>query len=150
MDLTFQVPMQYCPLPPSLVTSTTGHCFCFGSVSSFFQELVFHSSPVAYWAPIDLGSSSYTWTSLVAQMVKNPPQCRRLRFNPWVGEIPWRRKWQTHSSILGWEIPRTEEPGRLQCRGSQRVGHGLVTKTTTTPQVSDGVVKLLNEMQGNT
>ena len=27
-------------------------------------------------------------------MVKNPPQCRRLRFNPWVGAIPWRRPWQ--------------------------------------------------------
>ena len=29
----------------------------------------------------------------------------------------------THSSILGWEIPWTEEPGRLQSLGSQRVGH---------------------------
>ena len=41
MDLTFQVPMQYCSLQhqtllPSPVTSTTGCCFCFGSVSSFF------------------------------------------------------------------------------------------------------------------
>ena len=27
-------------------------------------------------------------------MVKNPPQCRRPRFNPWVGAIPWRRPWQ--------------------------------------------------------
>ena len=40
-DLTFQVPMQYCSLQhrtllPSPVTSTTGHCFSFGSVSSFF------------------------------------------------------------------------------------------------------------------
>ena len=34
----------------------------------------------------------------------------------------------THSSILAWEIPRTEEPGRLQSMGSQRVGHDLVTK----------------------
>jgi len=29
----------------------------------------------------------------------------------------------THSSILAWKIPRTEEPGRLQSMGSQRVGH---------------------------
>ena len=41
MDLTFQVPMQYCSLqhqtlPLSPVTSTTGCCFCFGSISSFF------------------------------------------------------------------------------------------------------------------
>ena len=33
----------------------------------------------------------------------------------------------THSSILAWEIPWTEEPGRLQSMGSQRVGHDLVT-----------------------
>ena len=34
----------------------------------------------------------------------------------------------THSSILAWKIPWTEEPGRLQSMGSQRVGHDLVTK----------------------
>ena len=34
----------------------------------------------------------------------------------------------THSSILAWEIPWTEEPGGLQSMGSQRVGHNLVTK----------------------
>ena len=65
MDLTFQFPMQYCSLPcwtllPSPVTSTTACCFCFGSVSSFFLELLLHSSPVAYWAPTGLESSSFT------------------------------------------------------------------------------------------
>ena len=65
MDLTCQVPMQYCSLQhrtllPSSVTPTTGCCFCFGSVSSFFLELFFHWSPVAYWAPTDLGSSSFS------------------------------------------------------------------------------------------
>ena len=60
MDLTIQVPMQYYSLYlwnllPSPVTSTTGCCFCFGSVSSFFLELFLHWSPVA---PTDLGSSS--------------------------------------------------------------------------------------------
>ena len=38
-------------------------------------------------------------------------QCRRPRFKSWVRKIPWRRKWQPHSSTLVWEIPRTEEPG---------------------------------------
>ena len=65
MDLTFQVPMKYCSLQnltllPSPVTSTTGCCFCFGSISSFFLELFLHSSPVAYWALIDLGNSSFS------------------------------------------------------------------------------------------
>ena len=64
MDLTFQVPMQYCSLQHwtmllSPVTSTAGHCFCFGSIPSFFLELFLHWSPVAYWAPTDLGSSSF-------------------------------------------------------------------------------------------
>ena len=65
MDLTFQVPMQYFSLQhPTLlsspVTSTTGCCFCFGSVSSFCLELFLLSSLVAYWAPTDLGSSSFS------------------------------------------------------------------------------------------
>ena len=63
MDLTFQVPMLYCSLQHWLfspVTSTTGYCFCFGSISSFFLELFLHSSPVTYWAPTDLGSSSFS------------------------------------------------------------------------------------------
>ena len=36
----------------------------------------------------------------------------------------------THSSILAWEIPWTEEPGELQSMGSQTVGHDLVTFTS--------------------
>ena len=64
MDLTFQVPMQYCSLQhqtllPSPITSTSGCCFCFGSISSFFLELFLHSSSVTYWTPTDLGSSSF-------------------------------------------------------------------------------------------
>ena len=64
MDLIFQVPMQYCSLQhqnllPLPVTPTTGCCFCFGSISSFFLELFLHSSPVVYWAPTSLGSSSF-------------------------------------------------------------------------------------------
>ena len=73
MDLTFQVPMQYCSLQhgtlfPSPVTSTTGHCFCFDSASSFFLELFLHSSLVAYWASTYLRSSSFSvlsyWSGL--------------------------------------------------------------------------------------
>ena len=65
MDVTFQVPMQCCSLQhqtllPSSATSTPGHCFCFGSTSSFFLELFLHSSPAAYWAPTDLGSLSFS------------------------------------------------------------------------------------------
>ena len=65
MDLTFQVPMQYCSLQHqtlllSPVTSTTGYCFCFDSIPSFFLELFFYWSLVAYGAPTDLRSSSFS------------------------------------------------------------------------------------------
>ena len=65
MDLTFQVPMQYCSLQHwtllvSPVTSTTGFCFCFGSIPSFFLQLFLYWFPVSYWAPTDLGSSSFS------------------------------------------------------------------------------------------
>ena len=57
--------MQYCSLQHhtlllSPVTSTAGYCFCFGSIPSFFLELFLHWSPVAYWAPTDLRSSSFS------------------------------------------------------------------------------------------
>ena len=57
--------MQYCSLQHqtlllSPVISTTGCCFCFGSIPSFFLELFLHWSPGAYWAPTDLGSSSFS------------------------------------------------------------------------------------------
>ena len=34
----------------------------------------------------------YSWASLVAQLVKNPPECGRPGFHPWIGKISWRRK----------------------------------------------------------
>ena len=55
--------IQHWTLLPSLLTSTNGCCFCFGSISSWLLELVLHWSPVAYWAPTDLGSSSFTLLS---------------------------------------------------------------------------------------
>ena len=43
-------------------------------------------------------------------------------------EDPLEKKMATQSIILAWEIPRTEEPARLQPTGSQRAGHNLATK----------------------
>ena len=65
MDLTFQVPMQYCSLQHQIlllspVPSTTGYCFCFGSIPSFFLDLFLHWPPVAQWTPTDLGSTSFS------------------------------------------------------------------------------------------
>ena len=52
------------------------------------------------------------------------------RFDTWVGEIPWRRKWQPSSSTLAWKTPWTDGPCRLQSMGSQRVGHNWATSLT--------------------
>ena len=65
MDLTFQISVQYCSSQPQTLfsppnTSKTGHCFFFGSASSFLLELFLHSSPVAYWTPAGLGGSSFS------------------------------------------------------------------------------------------
>ena len=65
----------------------------------------------------------YSWASVVAQMVKNPPGMWETWFNPWVGKIPWRRTWQPTPVFFPGESPWTEEPGRLQSMGLQRVGH---------------------------
>ena len=47
-------------------------------------------------------------------------QCRRLRrrmFDHWVGKIPLEEEMATHSNILAWRIPWTQEPGGLQSQG---------------------------------
>ena len=51
------------------------------------------------------------------------------------GEDPLKKEMATHSSILAWEIPWTEESGRLQSMGLQRVGHDRSTKHSTSDKV---------------
>ena len=57
--------------------------------------------------------------SLVAQMVKNPSAMQETILS-W--EDPLEKRMTTHSSVLPWRIPKTEEPGGLQSMGSQIVG----------------------------
>ena len=59
--------------------------------------------------------------SLVAQMVKNLPAVQETPVRSLVWKDPLGKGMATHSSILAWEIPRTEEPGGLQSLGLQRV-----------------------------
>jgi len=49
----------------------------------------------------------YSWASLVAQLVKNPPECRRPGFDSWVGKIPWRMERLPTPEVLVWRIPWT-------------------------------------------
>ena len=66
----------------------------------------------------------------VAQMVKNPLQCGRPGFDPWVGKIPWRKAWQPTPVFLPGESPWTKEPGGLQSLGLWRVRQDWATKHT--------------------
>ena len=65
----------------------------------------------------------YSWGSLVAQMVKNLVAV----WETWVQSLGWEdaleESMATHSSILAWRIPWTEQPGGQQSRGLHRVGH---------------------------
>ena len=60
---------------------------------------------------------------LVAQMVKCLPTMRETRVQSLGREDLLKKEMATHSNILAWKIPWTEDPGRLQSMGSQRVGH---------------------------
>ena len=73
----------------------------------------------------------YSWASLVAQTIKNPPAMLETWVPSLVGKIPWRRACQLTPVFLPRESPWTEEPGGLQSMGSQRVGHNWVPKHST-------------------
>ena len=61
--------------------------------------------------------------SLVAQKVKRLPTMQETSVQSLGREDPLEKEMATHSSILAWRIPGTEEPGGLQPMGLQRVGH---------------------------
>ena len=103
------------------------------------KEMATHSSVLAWRIPgtgepgglLFMGSHrvGHDWSDLAAAAAaligkESPCQCRRLGFNPWIGKIPWSRKWP---STLAWEILWTEEPGGLQSMGLQRAGHDWAT-----------------------
>ena len=75
--------------------------------------------------------SSFRGSSLilVAQTVKKPPAMSET----WIWSLGWddplEKGIATHSSILAWRIPWTEEPSRPQSMGLQRLGHDLATNT---------------------
>ena len=69
------------------------------------------------------------WASLVAQTVTNPPTKQETWVRALDREGPLKKWKATHSSILTWRIPWTEESDELQSMGLQRVGHDRVTTT---------------------
>ena len=71
---------------------------------------------------VDCHSTYIIWASLVTQMVKNLPAMKETQVQALGWEDPLE-KGMVNSNILTWRIPWTEDPGRLQSMGSQRVGH---------------------------
>ena len=104
------------------------------------KEMATHSSILAWRIPWTeepvknacLGKNSkltFARASLVAQMVKNPPAMQETQVWSLGWEDPLEKEMATHSSILAWRIPWTEEPGGLQSMGSQSGGHDSATNT---------------------
>ena len=76
-------------------------------------------------------------TSLVAQMVKCLPTVQETQVQSWGWEDLLEKEMVTHSSILAWKIPWTEEPGSM---GSQRVRHDWATSLSFHFPISDDFI----------
>ena len=79
--------------------------------------------------------------------VKNPLAMQEFQVLSLGQEDPLKKEVTPHSSILPWEIPWTEEPGRLQSTGLQRVRHDWVTKTPPPPPPTSHMKSLVSFVQ---
>ena len=77
------------------------------------------------------GSIVRAGASLVAQLIRNLPAMQETWGWSLGWEDPLEKGMATHSSILAWRIPWTGEPGGIQSKGLQRVGHDWATNTHT-------------------
>ena len=120
----------------SETNKTVANCgFVFGRLCELSTELEmvsFHS-----WHHQSSQEANALQPSLLAQRVKNLP----TMWETWVWSLSWedsqRRAWKPTPIFLPGEFPWTKEPGGLQSRGSQRVGHNWVTKHTDSLQFSE-------------
>ena len=71
----------------------------------------------------------------MAQLVKNLPAIQETRVRSLGWEDPLEKKMATHSDVLAWRIPWTEEPGELQSMGSKSVGQDYTTFTFHTKYI---------------
>ena len=84
--------------------------------------------------------------SLVAQMVKNLPAMQETWVRSLGREDPLEEGMASHSNILAWRIPWTEEAGGLHSVGTKRAGHNWTTNTFTSTVLSDGYSSLLTPL----
>ena len=87
----------------------------------------------------DLGLA-YRRGSLVAQMVKNPPAMQEAWVRSLGQKDPLEKGTATHSNILAWRIPCTEEPNELQSLASRRAEHDWVTNTHTVAEEKENEI----------
>ena len=88
-------------------------------------------------------------TSLVAQKVKHLPTMRETRVQSLGWEDLLEKEMATHSSILAWKIPRTEEPGGLQSVRTQRVGHNWGTSLSLSLERTHSLLAMVTYLQYN-
>ena len=108
------------------------HCYCHQSlyspaVSYFLMTFYF----VWGYSPLTMLWQFQVDSLPVAQIVKNLPAMRETQVRSLGQEDPLEKEMATHSSILAWRIPWTEQPGGLQSMRSQRVRHNWETNTFT-------------------
>ena len=96
------------------------------SIHGIFQASVLEWGAITFSAQMAKSHVNYFGSaSLVAQTVKkNLPAMRETQIPSLGQEDPLKKEMATHSRILAWKIPWTEEPGGLQSKKSQRVGCG--------------------------
>ena len=82
--------------------------------------------PFSSWTPL-FGFPNKPAVFLSGSVVKSPPAVQETQIRSLGREDPLEKEMATHSSTLAWRIPWTEEPGRLQSMGLQRVRHDCVT-----------------------
>ena len=87
------------------------------------MSLLFNNLSRLFIAFLPRSKVTQPLASLMAQMVKRLPAMWETQVQSLGWEDPLEKEMATHSSTLAWKIPWTEEPGRLQSMGLQRVGH---------------------------
>ena len=112
------------PLSLSLPAQESQCLFCFLAILFLLDQSFLNSG----LPKIVHSDSFYYKTSLVAQRVKRLPTMQETWVRSLGREDPLEKKMATHSSTLAWKIPWTEEAGKLQSMGSQRVGHDFYYK----------------------
>ena len=102
-------------IPACALSSSTFHMMHI--ISSKHMKLPFCIQELLNVSKFIWSHLTWSWASLVAQLVKNLLQFRRPGFDPWVGKIPWRRAWQPTPVFL---------PGESMDRGVWRaIVHGI-------------------------